>query len=55
MKFSDQELELLAWFIGKHWNEFFNEAEEVVSISTLHRLAEKLGLENSNSHMGNNH
>ncbi len=47
MEFTDQELELLAWFIGKHWNEFFSEAEEMVSISTLHRLAEKLELEYS--------
>ncbi|WP_157092087.1 hypothetical protein [Buttiauxella gaviniae] len=45
MKFSEQELELLSWFIGKHWNQFFKEAEEVVSISTLHRLAEKLALD----------
>jgi predicted DsbA family dithiol-disulfide isomerase len=45
MKFSEQELELLAWFIAKHWNDFFREAEEVVSISALHRLAEKLGLD----------
>lgn len=45
MRFSEQELELLAWFVGKHWNQFFNEAEEIVSISGLHRLAEKLGLE----------
>jgi hypothetical protein len=44
MKFSEQELELLAWFIGKHWNEFFREAEDVVSVSALHRLAEKLKL-----------
>jgi predicted DsbA family dithiol-disulfide isomerase len=47
MKFSDQELELLAWFIGKHWNEFFNETEDIVSINALHRLAEKLGLNQS--------
>lgn len=44
MEFSDQELELLSWFIGKHWDEFFTEAEEIVPISALHRLAEKLGL-----------
>lgn len=45
MGFSDQELELLSWFIGKHWDEFFNEAEEVVLIIALHRLAEKLGFD----------
>lgn len=45
MEFSKQEVELLAWFIGKHWNEFFSEAEEMVSISALHKLAEKLGLD----------
>lgn len=44
MKFTEQEIELLAWFIGKHWNQFFKDAEEVVSISALHRLAEKLSL-----------
>ncbi|MCT4701170.1 hypothetical protein MUA02_04585 [Enterobacteriaceae bacterium H20N1] len=45
IRFSEQELELLSWFIGKHWNEFFKEAEETVTINTLHRLAEKLGLD----------
>jgi hypothetical protein len=45
MKFTEQELELLAWYIGKNWNQFFKEAEEVVSINALHRLAEKLGLD----------
>ncbi|MFD3226657.1 hypothetical protein [Rahnella aceris] len=45
MRLTEQEIELLAWFIGKHWDLFFREAEEAVSISTLHRLAEKLNLD----------
>lgn len=45
MKFSEQELELLSMFIGKYWNEFFTQAEEISSIYALHRLAEKLGLD----------
>lgn len=47
MKFSEQEMELLAWFIGKHWNQFFKEAEGIVSINAFHRLAEKLNLVNN--------
>lgn len=46
MELSKEEAELLAWFIGLHWIEFSERAEEMVSVCALHRLAEKLGLNN---------
>ncbi|EPA0114799.1 hypothetical protein ACQYI3_004365 [Enterobacter ludwigii] len=45
MEFTEIERELLSWFIGKHWVEFAEEAEEIAGINALHRLAEKLGIE----------
>lgn len=45
MELSKEEVELLAWFVGTHWAEFSEGAQEIVSPSALHRLAEKLGLE----------
>ncbi|WP_337013401.1 hypothetical protein [Pantoea sp. AS142] len=46
MEFTNEEREVIAWFIGGHWQDFASGAEELISITALHRLAEKLGLEN---------
>ncbi|MGL3102540.1 hypothetical protein [Enterobacter asburiae] len=45
MELSKEEAELIAGFIGEHWQEFAASADGVISIYALHRLAEKLGLE----------
>ena len=45
MELSKEEAELIAGFIGAHWQEFAASVEDVISIYALHRLAEKLGLE----------
>lgn len=45
VQFSDEELELLSWFIGTYWDLFLKETEGTVSESALHRLAKKLGLD----------
>ncbi|OAT26439.1 hypothetical protein M976_03159 [Buttiauxella ferragutiae ATCC 51602] len=37
---------MIAFFLGKHRQEFAASAEEVMSQCALHRLAEKLGLKN---------
>lgn len=47
MEFSKEEAELIAGFIGEHWQEFAESVEDVISICALHRLAEKLGLVSS--------
>jgi len=48
MEFSEIEKELLAGFLGTNWSEFVEFAEDFVPESALHRLAEKLGLDNAN-------
>ena len=45
MELTPQEAELIAGFIGEHWQEFSASVEGVTSVCALHRLAEKLGLE----------
>lgn len=47
MELTKAEAELIAGFIGEHWQEFASSVEGVISICALHRLAEKLGLEES--------
>ncbi|WP_189388909.1 hypothetical protein [Buttiauxella sp. B2] len=44
MTLTKEEAELISGFIAAHWPEFAADAEEVISICALHRLAEKLGL-----------
>jgi len=46
MELSQEESEVVAWFLSQHWSEFSEIAEEYLSASAVHRLAEKLGLEN---------
>lgn len=45
MELSKEEAELIAGFMGEHWQEFAASVEDVISVCALHRLAEKLGLE----------
>lgn len=45
MELTKAEAELIAGFIGEHWREFVASVEEVTSACALHRLAEKLGLQ----------
>ncbi len=47
MELSKEEAELIAGFIGEHWQEFVESVEDVTTITALHRLAEKLGLESA--------
>ena len=49
MQLSELEAELVAGFIGEHWQEFVESVEDVISIYALHRLAEKLGLDEQKS------
>lgn len=44
MQLTDIEKELLLGFINSNWPDFIAFASEAVPESTLHRLAEKLGL-----------
>jgi hypothetical protein len=46
VELSKEEAELLAWVLGLHWIEFSERAEDLVRVCALHRLAEKLGLNN---------
>jgi len=45
MELSQEESEVVAWFLSQHWSEF-SEIAEYLLASAVHRLAEKLGLEN---------
>lgn len=49
MELSEEESEVVAWFLSQHWPEFAEVAEECLSASAVHRLAEKLGLENADA------
>ena len=46
MDLNQEEAEIVAGFIAANWAAFSQAAEEVMSVCALHRLAEKLGLEN---------
>ena len=46
MELNQEEAEMVAGFITANWAAFSQAAEEVMSVCALHRLAEKLGLEN---------
>lgn len=46
MTLSEEEKEVIAWFLSKHWAEFAEDVEEHLSTHAVHRLAEKFGLEN---------
>lgn len=46
MELSQEESEVVAWFLSQHWSEFSEIAEEYLLASAVQRLAEKLGLEN---------
>lgn len=46
MELNQEEAEIVAGFIAANWAAFSQAAEEVMSVCALHRLAEKLGLEN---------
>ncbi|MFS7250279.1 hypothetical protein AB6869_14900 [Rahnella rivi] len=46
MDLNQEEAEMVAGFIAANWAAFSQAAEEVMSVCALHRLAEKLGLEN---------
>lgn len=45
MELTKEEVELIAGFIGQHWQEFVASVEDVTTVTALHRLAEKLGLD----------
>jgi hypothetical protein len=46
MELNKEEAEIIAGFLAANWSAFSQAAEEVMSVCALHRLAEKLGLEN---------
>ena len=46
MDLNQEEAEIVAGFIAANWAAFSQAAEGVISVCALHRLAEKLGLEN---------
>ncbi|MCM2447624.1 hypothetical protein HGO41_20935 [Rahnella sp. CG8] len=46
MELNKEEAEIIAGFLAANWSAFSQVAEEVMGICALHRLAEKLGLEN---------
>jgi hypothetical protein len=46
MELNQEEAEMVAGYIAANWAAFSQAAEEVMSVCALHRLAEKLGLEN---------
>ena len=46
MELNQEETEMVAGFIAANWAAFSQAAEGVISVCALHRLAEKLGLEN---------
>lgn len=45
MELTELEREVLTWFIGENWQDFAEKAEEFLGVNGLHRLAEKLKLE----------
>lgn len=47
MELTQKELEVLSWYIGSNWHAFSVLAEEYIGVNGLHRLAEKLKLEQS--------
>lgn len=44
MELTETEREAIGWLLSEHWEEFAQGAEEFMSVSALHRLAEKFGL-----------
>ncbi|MFK3934056.1 hypothetical protein ACI2JB_10710 [Pantoea agglomerans] len=47
MEINEEEMEVIALFLSKDWANFFEESQDFMSISALHRLAEKLMLSES--------
>ncbi len=47
MQLNQEEAEMIAGFIAANWAAFSQVAEDVMTVSALHRLAEKLGLESA--------
>ncbi|MBU9866801.1 hypothetical protein [Rahnella aceris] len=47
MELTQEEKELIAGYLGQHWQQFVATAEEFMSDRALHALAEKLGLESN--------
>lgn len=45
MELTEVEAEAIGWLLSRHWEEFSQTAEEFMSVSALHRLAEKFRLE----------
>jgi len=46
---SDEESEVIGWFLSQYRAEFAAVTEECLSASVVHRLAEKPGLENADA------
>lgn len=46
MELNKEEAEIIAGFLAANWSAFSQVAEDVMTVSAIHRLAEKLGLEN---------
>lgn len=44
MELNKEEAEIVAGFLATNWSAFSHVAEEVMTASALHRLAEKLGV-----------
>lgn len=47
MELNKEEAEIIAGFLATNWSAFSQAAEDVMTVSALHRLAEKLGLESA--------
>ena len=54
MELNEEEKELIALFLSKHWAEFFEDSQDFMSISALHRLAEKRMLSESKPRRNSN-
>jgi hypothetical protein len=47
MELNKEEAEIIAGFLAANWSAFSQVAEDVMTVSALHRLAEKLGLDSA--------
>lgn len=47
MESSEEEREIVAWFLSQHWTAFAEATEDYLSQTARHRLAEKPGLEDA--------
>ncbi|WNK65701.1 hypothetical protein RM156_12500 [Pantoea agglomerans] len=47
MELNEEEIEVIALFLSNNWAKFFDESQDFMSISALHRLAEKFMLSES--------